>query len=294
MMLENSLYESCAILGGTLMPHTIYLGSGLVQARMRAFDRKNNRYQESAASDSKFAIMIYRPSLSAIKSCMSYSIAELCITLFIVAVFVNSAILIVSAAAFSDDADQADLPGMYALFVSTVSQASGTVFALALLFSGITSGIVATLAGQLVCEGALNWRMSPFLRRLLTRSLAIVPGIIIAGAEGQQGLAAALVGCNVVLSVSLIFLTFPLVLYTSSHKYMSVQLDGDGDPAPGNNVVAATTAEANDDAAAHDAPRTTSFANNWLTAIIGWLIWLLIAGMNVSTLVFVGQGVAGD
>jgi metal iron transporter len=274
---------------------------------MRAFDRENNQYQEIAASDSKFAIMIYRPSLSAIKACMSYSIAELCITLFVVAVFVNSAIVIISASAFGDDDADADLPGMYALFVSSISQASGTVFALALLFSGISSGIVATLAGQLVCEGALNWRMSPFLRRLLTRSLAIIPGIIIAGAEGQQGLTAALVGCNVVLSISLIFLTFPLVLYTSSHKYMRVQVEDDRAAPPGNGLASVVvvsrdtrvnssiaTTDVDDDAVSRDAPRTISLANNWPTTIVGWLIWVLIAGMNVATLVFLGQGINAD
>jgi metal iron transporter len=256
---------------------------------MRAFDRENNRYKETPSSESKFAIMIYQPSLSAIKSCMSYSIAELCITLFIVAVFVNSAILIVSAASFSQDDNNADLPGMYALFVTTISQASGTMFALALLFSGITSGVVATLAGQLVCEGALNWRMSPLLRRLVTRSIAIIPGTIIAGVSGQPGMAAALVGCNVVLSVSLIFLTFPLVLYTSSHKYMRVALEDNDD-----NAVAADAERNSVTAPAEHPPRTISFANNWPTTVAGWTIWVIIAAMNVATLVFLGEGILGD
>jgi metal iron transporter len=121
---------------------------------------------------------------------MSYTIAELCITLFIVSIFVNSAVLIVAAASFTPDASNTDLPGMYQLFVDTVSQASGTMFALSLLFSGISARIVARMAGQLICEGAMNWRMSLFLRQLFTRSVSIVPDIIIAGAEGQQGLAA--------------------------------------------------------------------------------------------------------
>jgi metal iron transporter len=214
------------------MPHTLYLGSGLVQARMRDFDRRNEKYHEARASDSKYAIMLYRPSLSAIKSCMAYSIAELCITLFLVAVFVNSAILVVAASSLSQDAGNADLFGIYDIFVSSISQASGTIFALGLLFSGISAGIVATMAGQLVCEGAMNWRMSPFFRRLVTRSIAIIPGVVIAAAEGRDGLAAALNGCNVVLSVALIFLTFPLVMYTSMNRYMRVRLE-DGDEPVG-------------------------------------------------------------
>ena len=200
------------------MPHTLYLGSGLVQARMRDVDRLHGTLHEVPASDSKFAIMLYRPTLTTIKACMSYTIAELCITLFIISIFVNSSLLIIAAANFTPDASNADLPGMYRLFVQTISQAGGTLFALSLLFSGVSAGIVATMAGQLICEGAMNWRMPPFLRRFLTRSVSIIPAIIIAGAEGQAGLAAALNGCNVVLSVALIFLTFPLIWYTSFHK----------------------------------------------------------------------------
>jgi metal iron transporter len=71
------------------MPHTIYLGSGLVQARMRDLDTLNNRLHPVKASDSKFAIPLYRPTLSTIKACMSYTIAELCIVLFVVSILVN-------------------------------------------------------------------------------------------------------------------------------------------------------------------------------------------------------------
>jgi len=79
---------------------------------------------------------------------MKYSIAELCITLFVVAIFVNSSILIIAASSPSETAQDADLFGMYNFFVSSISQAAGTMFALALLFSGISAGIVATLAGH--------------------------------------------------------------------------------------------------------------------------------------------------
>jgi metal iron transporter len=287
----QGLFQSCAILGGTLMPHSIYLGSGLVQARMCAFDRSIDKYHEALASNSKYSITLYRPSLSAIKSCLSYSIAELCITLFIVAVFVNSAILIIAAATFTDDAANADLYGMYDLFVSTISQASGTLFAVGLLFSGIGAGIVATLAGQLVCEGALNWRMSPFLRRLLTRSLAVIPGIVVAAVGGREGLATALNRCNVVMSVALIFVTFPLVWYTSFHKYMRVRVD-DGERPVGviDGILDRDTERADE----QNTEGTVSLANNWATTVIAFFIWFVIAGMNVALLVFLGLGLSGD
>jgi metal iron transporter len=272
------------------MPHTIYLGSGLVQARMRDFDRKNEKYHEVRASNSKYAIMLYRPSLSAIKSCMAYSIAELCITLFVVAVVVNSAILIVSASSLSEDVGNADLFGIYDIFVRSISQSSGTIFALGLLFSGVSAGIVATLAGQLVCEGAMNWRMRPFFRRLVTRSISIIPGVIIAAIEGREGLAAALNGCNVCLAVALIFITFPLVLYTSSNKYMRVRIE-DGDEQVGvvDGVLDRDTERAAQEAG-QDTSGTISLANNWATTIGAFGIWILIFCMNVATLVFLGLG----
>jgi metal iron transporter len=275
------------------MPHTLYLGSGLVQARMRDFDRDQNTLHEVKASDSKFAISLYRPTLSTIKACMSYTIAELCIVLFIVAVFVNSAVLIVAGAAFTPDDSNADLPGLYKLFNDTIGNGTGTIFALSLLFSGISAGIVATMAGQMICEGAMNWRMSPFLRRLLTRTVSIIPAIIIAGAEGQRGLAAALNGCNVVLSVALIFLAFPLIWFTSRNKYMAVRIDDSQEPVGVVDGIMTYNTERSLWNGGNYAEGTVSLANNWTTTIVGWVIWFIIAAMNVATLTFLGLGIGG-
>ena len=270
------------------MPHTIYLGSGVVQARMRDFDVTHASYEEKPTSSSSSALTLYRPSLKAIRSCMSYSIAELCITLAIVSIFVNSAVLIVAAASLDDSAGDADLYGMYNLFVSSISQAAGTIFGLSLLLSGISAGIIATMAGQLVCEGALNWQMSPFLRRFVTRSIAIVPGIIIAAATGRQGLAAALNGCNVVLSIVLIFVTAPLVYYTCLNRYMMVHVVDE------NTTNATMDAEVDVEREGITNPQeTVSLANNWPTAIAAWLIWFIMTFMNVALLVFLGLGL-GD
>ncbi|TGO50418.1 hypothetical protein BCON_0184g00230 [Botryotinia convoluta] len=261
--------------GGNLMPHTIYLGSGLVRARMREGDHRNEKYHEARTSSSRFAIILYRPTLSAIKSCMSYTIAELCITLFVVANFVNSAILIVAAASLSEEHGDADLPGMYHLFVEGIGQAAGTIFVVGLLFSGVSAGIVATMAGQLICEGAMNWRMSPFLRRLVTRCIVIVPTVVIAAATGQRRLKETLMARNVVLSVSLIFITAPLVWYTSCERYMGVGVeDGDGERGVRGNTI--------------------SLANGWVVTGIGWLLWFVVAGMNVALLAFLGLGMGGD
>jgi metal iron transporter len=271
------------------MPHTLYLGSGLVQARMRDFDIKNSSYHEAMTNSTASAIKLYRPSLSAIKSCMNYSIAELCVTLFFVAVFINSAILIVAASSLSEAAQDADLFGMYHLFVTSISQASGTMFALALLFSGISAGIVATMAGQLVCEGAMNWRMKPIYRRLLTRCIAIIPGIIVAAADGRSGLANALNGCNVVLSVALIFLTFPLIWYTSFKKYMMVQLE-----VGASSVTLEGEGDRDVERVNGNVNPMVCLANNIPTTAGAWIVWLIISSMNIATLVFLGMGVSGN
>ncbi|PMD57972.1 natural resistance-associated macrophage protein [Hyaloscypha bicolor E] len=293
IFVSNGLFQSCAILGGILMPHSLYLGSGFVQHRMRDFDVTSGTLHEARASNTKYAITLYRPTISAIKSCMKYSIAEMCISLFVITLFVNSAILIVAANSLGADASNADLPAIYHLFVQTIGQASGTIFALALLFSGVSAGIVCTMAGQLICEGALDWRMKPFYRRLLTRSVSVIPAIIIAASEGQRGLAAALNGCNVVLSVALIFLTFPLIWYTSCKRYMRVKVDERATPL---GVV--------DGIMNYDAVRaveaggavegTVCMANNWPTTIAAGVVWLIVTVFNVATLTFLGLGIGSE
>jgi metal iron transporter len=93
---------------------------------MRDFDVASGTLHEARASNTKYAITLYRPTISAIKSCMKYSIAEMCISLFVITLFINSAILIVAANSLSADAANADLPAIYRLFVQTIGQASGT------------------------------------------------------------------------------------------------------------------------------------------------------------------------
>jgi len=158
------------------------------------------------------------------------------------------------------------------------------MFALSLLFSGISAGIVATMAGQMIAEGAINWRIRPFYRRLLTRSIAIVPGIVVAAAEGRQGLAAALNGCNVVLSVALIFLTFPLIWYTSFSKYMMVE----------TGLQESVVTASGDVERSEIGPSSVSMSNGWVMTVVGWLIWMLITAMNVASLAFLALGIGGD
>ncbi|KAK4553119.1 NRAMP-like transporter smf-3 [Recurvomyces mirabilis] len=228
----QGLYQACGILGATVMPHSLYLGSGIIQARLQDFDRElaktdpthlapsstitppshhpiltirhrrrdiddNNTtttaIYDDETEDDKPA---YRPSLKAINSCLTYSTTELTLSLLTFALFVNSAILIVAGSALYDPqtptanatAANASLFGIYHLLSTTLSKAAGTLFALALLLSGVSAGIVCTIAGQMVSEGQLRLRMKPWVRRLMTRSISITPSIIIAGAVGAEGL----------------------------------------------------------------------------------------------------------
>ncbi|KAJ9222384.1 hypothetical protein DTO169C6_5319 [Paecilomyces variotii] len=181
----DGLYQSCGILGATVMPHSLFLGSGVVQPRLKEFDEAKGNVQPAETD--------YRPSIEAIRSCMKYSIAELAISLFTFALFVNSSILIVAGASLfgTDGASDADLFGIYKLLSSSIAPAAGTVFALALLLSGL--------------------------------SAAFVPSIIIAAAIGKSGLSAALNASQVTLSVILPFVSAPLVYFTCFNKFMTVK-----------------------------------------------------------------------
>lgn len=268
MLTLSSLYQSCGILGATVMPHSLYLGSGIVQPRLKDYDIQHDNIP--ATSDDDSGLSKYRPSVAAVRSCMKYSIVELSISLFVFALFVNSAILIVAGSSlYNTDAASADLFGIHKLLAQQLAPVAGTIFALALLLSGISAGIVCTIAGQMICEGQLTWAVRPWVRRLMTRSLSITPSIIIAGAVGQEGLSAALDGSQVALSVILPFVSAPLVYFTCRNRYMTMTTTP-GDGSDGHTV---------------------SMRNHWLTAAIAVVIWLIIVVMNVALLVLLGLGV---
>jgi metal iron transporter len=283
----HSLYQACGILGATVMPHSLYLGSGIVQPRLQEYDVKAGLYEaseESSTSDKQ----PYIPSLPAINYCLKYSIAELSISLFTFALFVNCAILIVAGASLSSiqSASSASLFGIYDLLSSSIAPAAGTIFALALLLSGVSAGIICTIAGQMLSEGALNWTIAPWLRRLITRSISITPSIIIAGAVGQKGLTAALNGTQVALSVVLPFVSAPLIYFTCRNKYMTVR-----DPAYVGSVVGADEVEEGINGAGQTEGREpVKMRNNWVTAAFAVGIWLIMAVMNVANLVLTGKG----
>ncbi|RMZ81276.1 hypothetical protein DV737_g2611, partial [Chaetothyriales sp. CBS 132003] len=272
----DGVYLSCGILGATVMPHSIFLGSGVVQPRLREFDQANGLHEQRPDESAASLAEKYQPSISAIRSCLTYSIVELALSLFTFALFVNSSILIVSGSALypSTAATDADLFGIHDLLSKSLSKAAGTIFALALLLSGTSAGIVCTMAGQMVSEGLLNWTIKPWQRRLVTRSISIVPAIVIAAAIGKDGLNRALVASQVVLSVMLPFVTAPLLWFTCRSKYMTVHTDADGRRA------------------SRASNTTVNMRNGWLVTVIAVLIWLVLVVMNVALLILVGLGKA--
>ena len=194
---REKLYIAIGILGATVMPHNLYLHSSIVQTR---------RYEETAAGK---------------REAVRYAFVDSTIALSF-ALFINAAILIVAAASFHTSGNQnvAEIQDAYKLLTPLLGAGASTVFALALLASGQNSTLTGTLAGQIVMEGFLNIRIRPWLRRLITRLIAIVPAVIVAIIGGESGTAKLLILSQVILSLQLSFAVFPLVMFTSNKLKM--------------------------------------------------------------------------
>ena len=192
------LYIAIGILGATVMPHNLYLHSSIVQTR---------KYEQNTAGKAE-----------AIKFATLDSTVALMFALFI-----NAAILIVSAASFHTRGQQdvAEIQHAYKLLSPMLGvPVASAIFALALLASGQNSTLTGTLAGQIVMEGFLNIRLRPWLRRLITRLIAIVPAVIVTVIYGESGTANLLILSQVVLSLQLSFAVVPLILFTSDRRKM--------------------------------------------------------------------------
>jgi manganese transport protein len=192
------LYIAIGIVGATVMPHNLYLHSAIVQTR--AYPRTPEGRRSAlrlAVTDSTLALML--------------------------ALFVNAAILIVAAAVFHDAGrtDVTEIGQAHELLSPMLGVGiASTLFAVALLASGVNSTVTATLAGQIIMEGFLNLRIPDWARRLVTRGLAIVPVVVVIAAFGDQGAARLLVLSQVVLSMQLPFAVIPLVRFVSDRRKM--------------------------------------------------------------------------
>jgi len=192
------LYIAIGILGATVMPHNLYLHSSIVQTR---------KYAENAEGKREAVRFAFLDSTIALTF----------------ALFINAAILIVAAATFhrTGNTQVAEIQDAYQLLTPLLGVGGASaVFALALLASGQNSTLTGTLAGQIVMEGFLDLRIRPWLRRLITRAIAIVPAALVAVLYGESGTAKLLVFSQVVLSLQLSFAVFPLVQFTSDRVKM--------------------------------------------------------------------------
>jgi manganese transport protein len=218
---SRSLYLAVGIVGATVMPHNLYLHSALVQTR---------RFGRSAANQLEACRFNFADSVIALNA----------------ALIVNAAILILAAAVFfKHHTEVAEIEQAYQLLAPLVGStiASG-LFAVALLASGQASTITGTFAGQIVMEGFLNLRMRPWLRRLFTRSLAIIPAVITIWISGSQGTYQLLILSQVIINMQLPFAVIPLIRFT-------------GDPA-----------------------RMGSFANRGWVKALSWITAAIIVGLN--------------
>ncbi len=228
----DMLYIAIAILGATVMPHNLYLHSSIVQTR-KYLDDDHSKAEaiRFATIDSTFALMF--------------------------ALFINAAILIMAAATFhgSGHQDVADIGDAYNLLTPLLGVTfASALFAIALLCSGQNATLTGTLAGQIVMEGFINLRIRPWLRRLITRLIAIVPAVIVVGLYGERGSGALLILSQVILSLQLPFAIFPLVMFTSDRAKMG------------------------------------AFVNPWWLKTLGWAVSIVIAALNAWMLLQIIRG----
>jgi manganese transport protein len=221
------LYIAIGILGATVMPHNLYLHSSIVQTRKVLPDDQSKREAiRFATLDSTVALLF--------------------------AFFINAAILILAAATFHNSGHQevADIGDAYRLLTPLLGTTmASTLFAVALLASGQNSTITGTLAGQIVMEGFLNIRLPAWLRRLITRLIAIVPAVIVTAMYGERGAGGLLILSQVILSLQLSFAVVPLVYFTSQRSKMG------------------------------------RFVNSRLMAAAAWLVAIVIMGLNTWLLI---------
>ncbi|KAF9461893.1 natural resistance-associated macrophage protein-domain-containing protein [Collybia nuda] len=336
---SGGLYTSVGILGATVMPHSLFLGSALATQDRISPAPKKIKKPTSITDDSKNSseTEFFQPKtkhqriwsaikesvcapfrvpeaseystratrhcgrenkpLAFVKAHIYHGIVDVVLSLLGFAVLINSLILILASAVFfygsnsTGNATPASLFDAYDLIRDLVGQPAATLFAIALLAAGQSSSIIATVAGQAVCEGFLNWRVSPALRRILTRLLAIIPSMAVAVAVGREGIDALLVASQVVLSIVLPFITFPLIYCTSSRAIMSVRKSRSPTPEGVTPISSVDTNATPELESASD--EMVDFSSGKIATTIGGAICLLVIAANVYVIVSLARGEEG-
>lgn len=357
----NAVYTAIGIIGATVMPHALFLGSNLAtqdrvsqppqpfpippDARRLSFSQRFEKFWRSIIYFSRSERdnekdytsrhgFRQNNSIEFIRAHLGHGTVDLVLSLFGLAVPINSAILILAATMFysSDNNDSIGLVTMHTLMQERLGAAAGLMFALALVCSGQTAGVTATLAGQIVSEGFISWNVSPFVRRLITRLISLIPSMIVAVASGGAGINALLIASQVVLSIVLPFVAFPLIYLTSSKTVMSVRIPEviqekpiDTSPIPSTHAVSRVSdalsthqpplpvtvdiavvernIESHDDSIGkHSSTQAcetqeygvVDFSSGYIVTAIAYTIWVVILIANVYAIVMLGMGQTGQ
>ncbi|HEY6902834.1 MAG TPA: Nramp family divalent metal transporter [Candidatus Acidoferrales bacterium] len=213
---SGMIYVAIGIIGATVMPHNLYLHSALVQSRqLQKDDSSVRRAIQFNTIDSIAAL--------AVAFCVNAAILVLAATVF----FGKESVAVAGGGVVVFGADSDWIRVAYLTLAPLLGTTfAGTLFALALLASGQSSTITGTLAGQVVMEGFMHWRIQPWVRRLITRALAILPAVFIIGLRGDSSVTDLLTLSQVVLALQLPFAMFPLLHFTSSRRRMGVWKNG--------------------------------------------------------------------
>ncbi|EIM92885.1 natural resistance-associated macrophage protein [Stereum hirsutum FP-91666 SS1] len=311
---HGGLYTSVGIIGATVMPHSLFIGSALatqdrmsslqdlarwLMSRLRSAGPVNS--EQYSSSHPKNHLERENNSFAFVRTHLYHGIADLVVSLMGFAVIINSLILILASAVFyygsGELGDSASLFDAYDLLKELLGSGAATIFALALLCAGQGSSIIATVAGQTVSEGFIHWRISPVLRRLVTRLIGLVPSTIVAVAVGRPGINSLLVISQVILSIVLPFIVLPLLLLTSSKTVMRVRHpDADKsvmkDSSESSLQLDTDTVTSNLDVDVERAEMDgwIDMSNGVVVAGIGWAIWLLVLVANGYVLVVLMMG----
>jgi len=202
--------------------------------------------------------------LRAIKPTLRYATWDLCLAIFCVSLFANSAPEIIAGAALSQYGDFSDLYSLSSLIQTKINSLSATLFAVGFLFSSIAAGIVSTMAGQTVIEGAFQIKINPFARRLITRCIAIIPALIVCVSVGEAGISNVLTAVNYILAIGLIFVLLPVVWYVTHDKYMGVPND--------------------------EGMETVSLKLGLTGTFFAWFVWGIVIITDVATIALLGLG----
>ncbi|KAM0746809.1 Nramp-domain-containing protein [Meredithblackwellia eburnea MCA 4105] len=259
---------------------------------------------EEGKESEKAELVRERPTLACVVAHLNHSIVDIAGSLLGFAIMINSAILIVAAAVFyygegrsSSGTGVSDLFDAYELVKVYVGQSFAYLFAIGLLASGQSASLTVTLSGQIISEGFIRWRTKPWKRRLITRLIGMIPSLAVAIAIGRDGIDNLLVFSQVALSIVLPFVITPLIIFTSSHAFMSIPVSpsttttlAPSPPPPQSLKSRLLTLPPNPFKKRKSPEGHVSFANATWVIYLACAIWTVICMANVVALVELGQG----